>query len=241
MPICRYIPRFAALLVLALCTHTLHAQTGPGTPAKDQAGGDGIVDPAENPEPQPAAPQPAADTPAETPAADEAPAPNTPVPQVVTPPAGNVQATGQAEGEALPDEMLSARGSVELFLSEADAVYIENEADPLILLKFLPKNVREAFDNAGTREARRLAQSLIEIRERNADFLRLDRIPINVTGALYTWKVNAGTTERPDDRSFSLVKGPNGYWRFTEDAIENARELHAELFADSAEYVLRSL
>ena len=237
--------RARVLLLLACCFFALasvpyaRALTGPGPGPNDLAGGDGVAEPGENTPPQSEAPAPASDEPVETPSA------NTAIPGVGSPTTSDAPTPGQPEGEELPDQMLSPKGMVELFLSEAGAVYTQNEADPAILLKYLPRSVREAFDNAGLRDARRLAQSLLEIerrqQEEKAGSLRMFDLPINESGALFVWTVNVGTVERPDDRDFTLVKGPRGYWRFTEGAIENARTLHAELFADSSEYLLRTL
>ncbi|GAB4550798.1 MAG: hypothetical protein Tsb0013_12700 [Phycisphaerales bacterium] len=234
MPRVRSISLALTLLASLAGTWTLHAQTEAGPDPSQVQGGSGEVDPN--------APQPSTDPPTPAPSDAQAqPAPSQAIPTspIQAPSTGTTPP--QPEGEAMPEQMRSPRGSVELFLSEADAVIVQREAQPEILLKYLPQKLREAFDKAGVRDARRLAQVLIELQLRDSTSLRLWELKYNEPGALVDWKVSVASVpgEVVQDRSIPLVKGPNGYWRFTEEAVANAARLHALLFPN--EYLLRSV
>ncbi len=233
-------------LLLALCwglfSPAVSAQTGP--PPSEQRAGTGDVVPA----------QPAPVTPIETPtsatstgdSSTAAPQPVITTPTLVPPNpiTGNGGVTGggtASEGEALPEAMRSPRGSVELFLSEAETVLRNREADVQTLLKYMPQKSQNAFDNAGVRDARRIAEVLLELRDRNADFLRLYTLRQTETASIVDWKIDVSSVTGVviDDRNLPLVVGPKGYWRFTEEAISKASRLHTLLFPD--EYFLRQL
>ena len=142
-----------------------------------------------------------------------------------------------AEAPAAPPEMASPRATVEGFLEAYESwkdARAGERADRM--LRFMPSEVRDALDQAGVTTAEMLGDVLVELRRGDVLSGRLTA-PDGATRFEYRLRA-PGQAGRV---AFPLEKGPDGAWRFSIEAVDEAVEQHATLFAGTGRYWLRNL